>query len=75
MSKRLVVSAMANRIYYADILKDGAMGTRRVDLTDDVIRAVAMHLEAIYRTKGKAGYKIEGIGQIEFIPYMEKREE
>ena len=41
--KNLVVSALGNRIYYANIKKDGTMGTKE-DVTEQAIAAVFQHL-------------------------------
>lgn len=74
MPKKLVNSFMANRIYYADILKDGTMGSRRVDLTDEAIIAVMTHMSTMHERGGKAGFKVKGLGEIYFTPWPKDSE-
>lgn len=67
--KRLVVSALGNRIYYANIKKDGTMGAKE-DVTDSAIATVFEHLsnkisgdkkELEIRYKSKDGYVLKMI--------------
>lgn len=62
--KRLAVSALGNRIYYANIKNDGTMGAKE-DVTDSAIATVFEHLsnsikdddkEIEIRFKSKEGY-------------------
>lgn len=50
--KRLVVSALGNRIYYANIKKDGTMGAKE-DITDRAIESVFIHLMNKLKDDGK----------------------
>lgn len=55
-----LVCGIFGTIYYAQILKNGLMShTNRVDVTDDAIQAVLMHLTARteYHKKGHFGYE------------------
>lgn len=57
--KKLVCGVFGT-IYYASILKNGLMSdTNRVDVTDDAIQAVLMHLMAQteYHKDGHFGYQ------------------
>lgn len=57
--KKLVCGVFGT-IYYANILKNGLMSdTNRVDVTDDAIQAVLMHLMAQteYHKDGHFGYQ------------------
>jgi hypothetical protein len=75
MAKKLVNSFLANRIYYANILKNGTMGNQRTDLTDQVIHAMFIHMQNMKKDKGKSKYYIEGVGMIQFVPEDEMSEE
>lgn len=67
--KRLVVSALRNRIYYANIKKDGTIGVRE-DITEQAIALVFQHLsnniadnkkELEIRYESKEGYVLKMI--------------
>jgi len=67
MPKKLVVSALSERIYLASTLKNGTMGDGKVDMTDDAIRSVAEHMLA--KAKGKDGfeYEFKGAGTLKWV--------
>lgn len=65
--KKLVVSALGNRIYYANIKKDGTMGAKE-DVTDEAIECVFVHLmndigkddnDIAVKIKGYKGYVLK----------------
>lgn len=67
--KRLVVSALGNRIYYSNIKKDGTMGAKE-DVTDSAVAVVFEHLAneiqddmgvVEIRFKSKEGYVLKMI--------------
>jgi hypothetical protein len=68
MTKEMAVSFLGNRIYYGNILKDGTMSDNRIDLTDQVIRALFTHMKNMHETKGHGAYQIKGVGEIRFTP-------
>lgn len=70
MPRRIVNSALANRIYSANIVKGGRMSEKgREDVTDDVIYAIAHLMKTNYELKGKSRLIIHGVGEIKFTPY------
>ncbi|MEN2765746.1 DUF7446 family protein [Ornithinibacillus xuwenensis] len=69
MSKQLVVAALSNEIYLANINKNGMMSdSGREVVTDQVIQAMFQHMKKLYDRTGKTKYIIDGFGQIEFTP-------
>ena len=69
MSKRkgtLMVSAVLNKIYFGNILKDGNMSDSRQDMTDEAIEAVATYLKCATHE----GQKVKGLG----IPFKSGKE-
>ncbi|QIW88773.1 hypothetical protein P59_176 [Bacillus phage P59] len=76
MPKKLVNSFMANRIYFANVNKDGTMSDRgRQDVTDDVVYAMFTHMKQMKDIKNRSKYYIEGVGMIQFTPEDEMSEE
>lgn len=71
--KKLVNSFMANRIYWANILKDGMMGNQRIDVTDDACIAVMQKMKVTYEREGKTKIRVSGLGTIEFSPEIDEQ--
>lgn len=69
MSKRkgtLAVSAVLNKIYFGNILKDGNMSDSRQDVTNEAIEAVSTYLKCATHE----GQKVKGLG----IPFETGKE-
>lgn len=76
MAKELVNSFMANRIYLANMNKNGMMSdSGRRDMTEEAVKAVFQHMNGEYKKKLKDDseaegitFSIEGFGSLRFEP-------
>lgn len=67
--KKLVCSMMANRIYYANTLKDGTMGAK-TDVTEEAVGAVLEHVMTLSERSvdTEVGFRVPGKGRLVWIP-------
>lgn len=69
MPKKIVNAFVSNKIYLANVRKDGTMSdSGREEITDDVIISMFQHMKSMSERNDKTKYSIEGVGSIEFFP-------
>lgn len=73
MAKKIVNAFMSNRIYLANVKKDGTMSDAREDVTDDVIYATFQRMKTNFERDGKSRIVIKDVGEIKFTPYDEQQ--
>lgn len=72
---RIVTSELLNRIYLAQMLKDGMMmSDRRRDVTDEAIHAVLTHFEKRFKSEGlqEISFKCPSGNNIKLM-YLDKK--
>lgn len=72
MPKRVMLTALGNRIVYATTDGKGLITGKREDITDECIAAVFEHLKNEYDRSNKGdktfGYRFKGLGEIHYHP-------
>jgi hypothetical protein len=79
MPQGLVVTGITNQIEWATHNGSGLITGKRLEVTNQAVKAVMQHMQTAYtrdekaQAQGSFGYKIDGFGELRFYPA--KREE